>query len=159
MILVLSKNIKNEIIETMELKREISSSLEDYLEAIYLFSENGSEARAGQIATYLNVKKSSVTEAIQNLAKEGFINYKPYSPITLTAVGKKAAEKILRKHNIVKDFFREILNLSEEDASEIACKIEHVISDNLASRFGCLHKAILEDKNYKKFLQELHKSF
>ena len=116
--------------KAMELRKEISASLEDYLEAIYLFSKDGSEVRSGQVATYLNVKKSSVTEAIQNLAKEGLINYKPYSPITLTQKGKTSAENILRKHNIVKDFFKEILNMSDEEASETACKIEHIISDN-----------------------------
>ena len=40
----------------MEMKKDISSSLEDYLEAIYLFSEKGNEVRAGQIALHLNVK-------------------------------------------------------------------------------------------------------
>lgn len=143
----------------MELKKEISSSLEDYLEAIYLFSKEGNDVRAGQIALHLDVKKSSVTEALQNLAKENLINYKPYSPITLTEKGKKSAENILRKHNIVKNFFKEILNMSETEASDTACKIEHVISDNLASRFGVLHKALLEEKNYKEFLQKLYKSF
>ena len=143
----------------MELRKDISSSLEDYLEAIYLFSEKGNEVRSGQIAAHLNVKKSSVTEAIQNLAKEGLINYKPYSPITLTDNGKLAAENILRKHNIVKDFFKEILNMSDDEASETACKIEHVISDNLASRFGALHDAIQKEKNYKEFLKNLHKTF
>lgn len=143
----------------MEFKKDISSSLEDYLEAIYLFSEKGNEVRSGQIAAHLNVKKSSVTEAIQNLAKEGLINYKPYSPITLTDNGKLAAENILRKHNIVKDFFKEILNMSDDEASETACKIEHVISDNLASRFGALHDAIQKEKNYKEFLKNLHKTF
>lgn len=145
--------------KAMELRKEISASLEDYLEAIYLFSKDGSEVRSGQVATYLNVKKSSVTEAIQNLAKEGLINYKPYSPITLTQKGKTSAENILRKHNIVKDFFKEILNMSDEEASETACKIEHIISDNLASRFGSLHKAIQKNKNYKEFLKDLHKTF
>ena len=143
----------------MELRKDISSSLEDYLEAIYLFSEKGNEVRSGQIAAHLNVKKSSVTEAIQNLAKEGLINYRPYSPITLTEQGKNAAENIFRKHNIVKNFFKEILNMSEDEASDTACKIEHVISDNLASRFGALHNAILKEKNYKEFLKNLHKTF
>jgi len=145
--------------KAMELRKEISASLEVYLEAIYLFSKDGSEVRSGQVATYLNVKKSSVTEAIQNLAKEGLINYKPYSPITLTKKGKTSAENILRKHNIVKDFFKEILNMSDEEASETACKIEHIISDNLASRFGALHKSIQKNKNYKEFLKDLHKTF
>lgn len=143
----------------MELRKDISSSLEDYLETIYLFSQKGNEVRAGQIALHMNVKKSSVTEALQNLSKEGLINYKPYNPITLTEKGKNSAENILRKHNIVKDFFKEILNMSDEVASDTACKIEHVISDELASRFGSLHETLKSEKNYKEFLQKLHKTF
>ena len=143
----------------MELKREISSSLEDYLEAIYLFSRQGNEVRAGQIAVHLGVKKSSVTEALQNLAKGNLINYKPYSPITLTEQGQVSAENILRKHTIVKDFFKEILNMTDEEASNTACKIEHVISDELASRFGALHNSIKTELNHKEFLQKLHKKF
>jgi len=143
----------------MEIKKDISASLEDYLETIYVFSEERQEVRAGQVALHLNVKKSSVTEALQNLAKEEFINYKPYSPITLTEKGKDAAQKILRKHNIVRAFFKEVLNLSEEEASNTACKIEHVISDELASRFGALHTQLSRETNYQDFLKKLHNSF
>ncbi len=143
----------------METKKYISASLEDYLETIYVFSQEKQEVRAGQIAQHLNVKKSSVTEALQNLSKENFINYKPYSPITITDKGKEAAEKILRKHNIVREFFKEVLNLSEEEATNTACRIEHVISDDLASRFGRLHLQLSKEKNYQDFLSKLHKSF
>lgn len=139
----------------MEMKKDISSSLEDYLEAIYLFSEKGNEVRAGQIALHLNVKKSSVTEALQNLSKGKLINYKPYNPITLTEYGKIAAENILRRHNIVKDFFRDIMNLSDDEASNTACKIEHVISDELASRLDKL-SCILKNE---EILNKIHKSF
>lgn len=143
----------------MEIKKDISSSLEDYLEAIYLFAKKGNEVRAGQIATFLNVKKSSVTEALQNLSKEKLINYKPYNPITLTELGKNEAENILRRHNIVKTFFRDILNLSDEEASNTACKIEHVISDDLASRFNLLHTTLTSEPKYKEILNNIHKSF
>ncbi len=143
----------------MNTKSEISASLEDYLETIYIFSEEKQEVRASQIATHLNVKKSSVTEALQNLSKDNFINYRPYSPITLTTKGREAAQRILRKHNIVSAFFKEILNLSEDEATNTACKIEHVISDELASRFGVLHSKLVEETNYQEFLTKLHNSF
>lgn len=143
----------------MEIKKDISASLEDYLEAIYIFFEEKQEVRASKVAQYLNVKKSSVTEALQNLSRDDFINYKPYSPITLTEKGKIAAKKILRKHNIVRAFFKEVLNLSEDEASSTACKIEHVISDELASRFGKLHSHLSKEKNYQEFLKKLHNSF
>lgn len=142
----------------MNTKKEISASLEDYLETIYLFSKENQEARAGQIALHLGVKKSSVTEALQNLSKESLINYKPYSPITLTAKGKKTAEKILNKHNTLKSFFKEVLALSEEDASNTACKIEHIISDDVAEKFEKLLFSLSEQEKENNFLTKLHNS-
>lgn len=143
----------------MNLKKNISSSMEDYLETIYLFETKKQQARVVEIAKHLKVKKSSVTEALQNLARENLVNYVPYNPITLTEQGKKAAEAILRKHNIVKEFFRDIFNLSEEEASDTACKIEHVISDKLASRFELLRDNLFKLNVDNKFIEKLHKSF
>lgn len=143
----------------MNLKKNISSSMEDYLETIYLFETKKQQARVVEIAKHLKVKKASVTEALQNLARENLVNYVPYNPITLTEQGKKAAEAILRKHNIVKEFFRDIFNLSEEEASDTACKIEHVISDKLASRFELLRDNLFKLNADNKFIEKLHKSF
>ena len=56
----------------MEIKKDISSSLEDYLEAIYLFAKKGNEVRAGQIATFLNVKKVLSYRSIAKLVKGKF---------------------------------------------------------------------------------------
>ena len=38
------------------------------------------------------------------------------------------------KHNIIERFFINVLGISQSEASENACKIEHVISSELLSR-------------------------
>ncbi len=139
-------------------KKDISSSREDYLEAVYRFETANQKARVVEIANALSVKKSSVTEALQNLAKEGFVNYVPYSPITLTEKGRITAEKIFRKHNILKSFFSDVFKLSEEEATETACCIEHVVSEDVATRFGALH-SILKEKDLSSVLDKLHSKF
>ncbi len=113
---------------------KLSASLEDYLEAIFeIVSEKGG-VRAKDIAAKLSVKAGSVTGALQALAERNYINYAPYEVITLTDQGTAAARQIIRKHEVLKDFFVDILGASPDIAEDGACKAEHVIPDELIDR-------------------------
>lgn len=112
----------------------LSESLGDYLEAIYNEISKKNEAKVTDISNILNVKKASVTGALNNLKAKGLINYEPYSSITLTAKGKEEAEKIIEKHNVMSDFFENVLNLSREESVENACKMEHIMSEEMFFR-------------------------
>jgi len=107
---------------------KLSGSLEDYLEAIYIEVLKHDCAKVTDIAAALNVKKASVTSALNQLATKKLINYAPYSSVTMTSDGEKLAKKILQKHKVLDMFFGEILEL--DNASEIACAVEHLISDS-----------------------------
>lgn len=114
--------------------RKLSASLQDYLEAIYnIVSEKGG-VRAKDIAGYLGVKAGSVTTALQALARSEHINYRPYEVITLTEKGLEEAKKVIRKHEILKDFFVDVLGAGPKVAEKGACQMEHVIPDELVDR-------------------------
>lgn len=106
----------------------ITSSLEDYLEAIYILELKNKVARITDIATHLNIKKSSVSKALKILAKKELINYEPYKFITLKTAGVIIAQRILNKHKSLKLFCESVLHINEEDADTIACKMEHFVS-------------------------------
>lgn len=106
---------------------KLSGSLEDYLEAIYVEVLKHGCAKVTDISVALGVKKASVTSALNQLSSKKLINYSPYSSVTMTIEGEKLAKKILQKHKVLDTFFNEILEL--ENASEIACAVEHLISD------------------------------
>ena len=108
----------------------LSASLEDYLEVIHNNIEAGENVRAVSISKQMNVSRASVTEALKKLVTKGYINYDRYELISLTQTGKELASKIVSKHIILQRFFEEKLGLSKEEASENACKIEHVITEN-----------------------------
>ena len=108
----------------------LSASLEDYLEVISNSVEAGANIRAIDISKQMNVSRASVTEALKKLASKGYINYDRYEMLSLTEIGKEVADKIVSRHTILQRFFEEKLNLSAEEASENACKIEHVITEN-----------------------------
>jgi DtxR family transcriptional regulator, Mn-dependent transcriptional regulator len=59
-------------------KKDLSSRLEDYLEAIYLIARDKQFAHANKIAEFLDVGKSSVSWALNQLSKKELVNYTPY---------------------------------------------------------------------------------
>lgn len=114
--------------------KTLSASLENYLEAIFRIISDKGGVRAKDIARTLGVKAGSVTTALQVLAEGEYINYQPYEVISLTDKGEKEAKEILRKHEVLRDFFTDVLGANNKEAETGACEIEHVISEELLSR-------------------------
>ena len=112
----------------------MSSSLEDYLEAIYRLTPGRTAARGRDIAERLSVRRSSVTLALRSLSARGLVNYSPYDRITLTVTGRKAARDISRRHEALRRFFVKVLEVEEQEADRAACKMEHALSPALRRR-------------------------
>ena len=108
---------------------EMTASLEDYIESIYLICEKNKVARVKDIADDLSVKKSSVNNAIKELKELGLINHEPYGFIEMTDRGKKKAKEVFKKHKLLTQLLRDVLCVSEKTAGEDACRIEHCISE------------------------------
>ncbi len=105
-----------------------SKGREDYLEAIYVLSEKSGFARTKDIADFLSVKLPSVSEVVQKLAVEGFVEHTPYGEIILTEKGKEIGEGIWDKHQLIFSFLRDVLKVEPTDAFKEACLIEHTVS-------------------------------
>lgn len=110
--------------------KKISSSLEDYLEAIYEIYCEKQGVKAIDVSKKLNVGRSSVTEALKTLAQKELVNYSRYGVLSLTEDGEKEAKKVIEKHRILYSFFKNTLKLEESEAQENACRVEHVLSEN-----------------------------
>ena len=120
----------------------MSSSLEDYLEAISEIAEHNEHAHTKDIAERLKVKMPSVTNALQLLASRGLIVYRSHAPVRLTPAGAEKAAIIRRRHQTLRRFFAELLKVDPADADEAACKIEHVFREPLVSRLVTLIEAV-----------------
>lgn len=120
----------------------LTESREDYLEAIAeLIAVNG-HAHTKEIARKLNVKMPSVTSALHQLQEMGYIIYNSHYPVILTASGKALADSVIRRHQVLKKFFSDILGLNPDKASETACRIEHSVDEETISRFILFSEAI-----------------
>ncbi|MBQ6376380.1 MAG: metal-dependent transcriptional regulator [Lachnospiraceae bacterium] len=107
---------------------EIRKSAEDYLEAMLVMKERHGYVRSIDIAEHLGVTKPSVSYATKRLRENGYITMNRDGMITLTESGMEIAEKIYTRHKALTKFFMQI-GVSEEQAREDACKIEHDISE------------------------------
>lgn len=106
----------------------IQESGEMYLETILILSKKSEHVRSVDIGEYMGYSKPSVSRAVGLLKNGGFINVDGNGYITLTELGTSHANKIFERHSILTDVLISI-GVSEHTASEDACKIEHIISD------------------------------
>lgn len=119
----------------MALVDMLTASMEDYLEAIFNIIAEKEAVRPKDIARRLKVKNSSVTGALRALADKSLIRYAPYDVITLTPEGKEAAKDVIRRHEVLRDFFINVLSVEYKEADEAACKMEHTIPRGILERF------------------------
>jgi DtxR family Mn-dependent transcriptional regulator len=105
----------------------MTQSQEDYLEMISFLSDAG-EVRVTDIASRLGFSKPSVLAALKTLEEKALITHERYRKVSLTAKGKDLAAEIRERHELLKEFLRVKLNVSEENAEKDACRMEHVLS-------------------------------
>ena len=118
----------------------LSASLEDYLEIICnLIADNGG-VKAVEIAKKFNISRASVSEALSKLAEKELIIYEGHKGIRITEKGLEQAKKVIHRHNTLTDFFENTLGIDKEAAESNACKIEHVISDDVFDRLLCFQQ-------------------
>lgn len=106
----------------------LQESGEMYLESILVLSQRLGNVRAIDICEYRGVSKPSVSRAVGLLREGGYINVSNEGWLTLTEEGELIATKIYERHTVLTEYFC-TLGVSRDTATEDACRIEHVISD------------------------------
>ena len=105
-------------------------SKEMYLETILLLRMRKANVRSVDVVEELGYAKSSVSRAVNLLQKGGYITIDENGDILLTASGQKKAEDVYEKHRVLTDAFMK-MGADASVAEEDACRVEHVISDEL----------------------------
>ena len=106
----------------------LQESGEMYLETIYILSQKNNTVRSLDVAEYMNFSKPSVSRAVRLLKAGKFLTVDGHGYLHLTDLGCEVAVKIYERHVILSDVLMR-LGVDEETATEDACKMEHIISD------------------------------
>lgn len=107
---------------------KIHESGENYLETILVLHNRGMEVRSIDIASELGFSKPSISRAVNILKSKDYITVDKSGVITFTKEGKDIAEKMYERHCLLRDYLIS-LGVNEETASQDACRMEHVISE------------------------------
>lgn len=106
----------------------LHESAEMYLETIYLLSQENANVRSIDIAEHMGYSKPSISRAMSLLKQGGYVITDSDGFINLTETGLQVAHKIFERHTVLSQLLIR-LGVGEQTATEDACKIEHVISD------------------------------
>lgn len=121
---------------TIKQSRSLSNKREDYLRAIYILQLHEGATGVTQIAERLKLSKSTVSERLKELVKDGLVIAKPYTNVTLTKKGELAGKKLTFKHRTIEVFLNSVLHIPKNKVHDEAEKLEHAFSDEVIQRLA-----------------------
>jgi DtxR family Mn-dependent transcriptional regulator len=111
-----------------------TTSVENYLKAMYHLQSSGERVKTKALADALEVSHASVTSMMQSLAGENLVEYRRYKGAVLTTEGRATALNVIRKHRLIEMFLVETLDYTWDQVHHEAENLEHSVSDELAQR-------------------------
>ena len=143
----------------------LSESAEMMIKNINQLAADEKRVRTSDLANKTELKPATVTEMIQRLGDLGLVDYEPYHGVHLTKQGQHVADVIEHRFNILERFLTEILGVDNDEASEVACRMEHVLTRDVEHKLTTFlgvdpqkeselfcHKINIEDGNDHKYL-------
>ena len=101
---------------------------EDYVEAVQELIDSKGECRVQELARHFSVSHVTVSRTVGRLQKDGLLETAPYKPITLTPKGRKLAERVKKRHEVVLEFLL-ALGVDDKTAQIDSEGIEHHVSE------------------------------
>lgn len=117
---------------------ETTSSIQNYLKAIYALTGDGRSASTNDLAARLGIAPASVTGMVQKMAaaSPALVTYKKHQGARLTRAGERAALEVIRHHRLLETYLVQMLGYSWDNVHEEACRLEHVISEEFEMRIA-----------------------
>ncbi|ATH09074.1 hypothetical protein BIY24_14310 [Halobacteriovorax marinus] len=115
---------------------ELSHSMAHYLLTIHKLKESRGFARVTDIAKDLGLTKGSVSTALNNLKKKGFVEEEEDCKfLILTDKGHDEVHRILSSRTLLYYFLKDFVGVSEDTAERDSCLMEHLMSSETSTKF------------------------
>lgn len=124
----------------------LSTAMEDYLEMIARFCMDNGTARIGELSDALHVKPSSSSKMVTKLKNSGLVTLDTNRNIYMTSQGKKMADYLLFRHEVIQEF---LVLIGSENALEETELIEHFLSPNTVDAIKKVLPMIKENTDFK----------
>jgi len=143
----------------------LSESAEMMIKNINELAADERRVRTSDLASKTDLKPATVTEMIQRLGDLGLVDYEAYHGVHLTKQGQHVADVIEHRFNILERFLTEILGVEGNEAAEVACRMEHVLTRDVEHKLTTFlgvdpqkeselfcHKINIEENDDPKYL-------
>ena len=145
----------------------LSQSLEKYLVCMYKMLKDESEMKISDIAKRMNQPLQKTIQALQRMHYQKQVIYSSYQPLKLTDEGKKMAEYLIAREELVSEFMKVLyIEVNFEQEKDLLCQylsheslrqIEKFIMfsrqyPEISERFGLFCKVFSENTILPKVL-------
>ena len=109
----------------------MNENVEMYLVSIARLAEldHAENVPIPALAEELEILPVSANQMIRKLEDAGLVRYLPYKGVHLTEEGRSVANQIQRHHQLWETFLNTCLQFNPQEADSLACKFEHLLSD------------------------------
>lgn len=118
----------------MESSQMLSSTVEDYLKALYRLGGAAELIPFGRIAEALGVTSGTVTTMMKHLGSTGLVDYLPRRGARLSESGRLAALRVIRRHRLAELLLVDVLGMEMGEVHVEAEILEHALSERLTER-------------------------
>jgi DtxR family Mn-dependent transcriptional regulator len=106
-----------------------TATVDKYLEAIYCIAAEGEVVRPSRLAYWLSVSAPTVSDALQRLKRDGWVELGKDRSVTLTDNGERTATALVRRHRILERWLTDVLDFDWAAADIEADRISSAMSD------------------------------
>jgi DtxR family Mn-dependent transcriptional regulator len=119
--------------------RELTETAAEYLMTIRYMHGEGQPVIAARLAERMGVSAATVSEMVTRLVRERLVTVDDHSrQLTLTDVGRTAAERTFRRHALAEWLLTEVIGLGWAEADEEAHHLQHALSERVTDKIDQL---------------------
>lgn len=112
--------------------------VEMYLKAVYTVQQTAPPVTVSKVAEFMGVSAPSASEMLRRLEQQGYMRAAGEDGFQLTASGRAKATKVVRRLRLAERLLMDVLKLDLPKVYDEACKMEHVISDEVEERLAAV---------------------
>lgn len=115
-------------------ENDITHSAAHHILAIMELKKTRGYARVTDVAKFLNITTGSASSNLKSLKTKKLVIEDDNRFLTLSERGQKLAELVIMRKEVIREFLTNILKVSPEQAEVDACKTEHLLSIESATK-------------------------
>lgn len=114
----------------------VTPVIEQYLESIHGIERRKGAVRNGDVVEAMGLHKSTVSTMLKGMKAMGLIGHQPYETIALTDAGRKLAERIAQRNEVLRTFLTDALSVNGREAARIASKTGSFFPDDIVEKLA-----------------------